>query len=385
MGYQNPQYTDTAPTSILRPDVLSKILMKNPDVATLTAVLMMTKKNNLTVKNPTHTYFEEDNLGRFTTCPLPTAAAALGFDVAGGEGWKVQVGTVIRVPRTGETMVVSAITTDSITVTRSWGATAAADLLANEPLQIIGTAQTEGYSVPVGGSSSPVEKTARVQIFSNPFGVTNTMLSTEIYDDMNSYDGKKRKAFIQHMSDQDTTALWGEINSTGTGATLRKTSTSLNETITSNVTDFQGLLMAELAFQNALLPIFEVGSQHKILVCSAYVANVVSNYSTMKLQTNNGETKYGNAIRSYVFGSGELTIVVARKSLSGPNSRTSFVVDADNCKRIVLGGNGKSRETQYREFSSESTKSDQISGEWFAEAGFYFPQEDSHAKLMNIG
>lgn len=384
-GYAGTQYTSTV-SEILTPDVLKKIILKQPDVATLTAFLKLTEKNNIGIENPTHTYSEDDNLGRWASCDGVGATAAAGtINLAGGDGWKCPVGTIIRVPRTGETILVTAVSTDALTVTRSWGATAAAIINPAEPLQIVGNAQLEGYTVGDGGQSAPVQKTARTQIFSHPFSVTGTMLSTKIYDDVNSYEGKKRKALIQHMADQDTTAMWGEIASAGSGATTRRSSTSLNETIVTNVSDFGGLAMSELAFQNALLPIFEVGSPRKILVASAHVANVVSNYSTMKLQTSQGQSAYGNAIRSYVFGSGELTIIIARKSLSGANSKTFFVVDSENCKRIYLNGNGKSRDTKLTEYNKMNTEVDAQKGEFMSESGSYFPVEESHMRGVNVG
>ena len=384
-GYAGPQYTNTV-SAILTPDVLKKIILKQPDVASLTAFLKLTEKNNIGVENPTHTYFEDDNLGRWTTVNENGAdASQLNLTLSAGDGWKAPVGTILRCPRTGETMLVTAITDDTPTITRSWGATAAAAINPGDALQIIGNAQLEGYTVGNGGQSSPVEKTARTQIFSHPFSVTGTMLSTKIYDDVNSYEGKKRKALIQHMADQDSAAMWGEVASTGTGATTRRSSTSLNETIVTNVSDFGGLAMTELAFQNALLPIFEVGSPRKILVASAHVANAVSNFSTMKLQTSQGQSAYGNSIRSYVFGSGELTIIIARKSLSGPNSKTFFVVDSENCKRIYLNGNGKSRDTKLTEYNKMNTEVDAQKGEFMTEAGFYFPVEESHMRGTNVG
>ena len=385
MGYTGPQYTSTVST-IITPDVLKKIILKQPDVASLTAFLKLTEKNNIGVENPTHTYHEDDNLGRWAICDgVGVSAADTTINLASGDGWKCPVGTIIRVPRTGETILVTAVTADALTVTRSNGATAAAAINPGEAFQVIGNAQLEGYTVGLGGQSSPVEKTARTQIFSHPFSVTGTMLSTKIYDDVNSYEGKKRKAIIQHMADQDSAAMWGEVSSAGTGATTRRSTTSLNETIVSNVSDFGGLTLTELAFQNALLPIFEVGSPRKILVASAHVANAVSNFSTMKLQTSQGQSAYGNAIRSYVFGSGELTIIIARKSLSGPNSNSFFVVDSENCKRIYLNGNGKSRDTKLTEYNKMNTEVDAQKGEFMTEAGFYFPVEESHMRGTNVG
>ena len=385
-GYAGVMYTDTV-SALVTPDVEKKVILSNPDLATLTLFLKLTKGGNIAVKNPTHTYFEDDNLGRWATIDAQGAAVgATKFSVGSGDGWKLPAGTVLRVPRTGETILITAISGDVVsTATRSWGNTAAAELLPAEPLQIIGNAQLEGYTVGEGGQSSPVQKTARCQIFSHPFSVTGTMDATEIYDDKGSFDGKMKKAMLQHYSDQDIAALYGEVASAGSGATTRRTTTSLNETITTNSTDFGGLAMSEVQFQNAVRPIFELGSARKILVASSYVADTISNYSTMKLQSNQGQTAYGNSIRSYIFGSGELTIIVARKSLSGANNRNFFIVDAENAKRMYLSGNGQNRDTKLTLFGKENSGVDSRKGEYMCEAGFYFPQEESHMRGINVG
>lgn len=384
-GYAGIMYTDTV-SSFVTPDVLKKVILAHPEVATLTTFLKLSKSNNLGVGNPTHTYFEDDNLGRWTTCDSNGQdSASATFGLASGDGWKVQAGTLLRVPRTGETLLVTAVSTDTVTVTRTWGATAAAAINPSEPIQIIGNAQAEGYTVGEGGQSSPVQKTARTQIFSHPFSVTGTMDATVVYDDKNSFEGKKMKAMIQHYSDQDITAMYGEIASSGSGSTLRKSSTSLNETITTNRTDFGALAMTEKAFQDAVRPIFDIGSPKKILVASAYVADVISNYSSVKLNTTQGQSAYGNSIRSYIFGSGELTIIVARQSLNGANSANFFVVDSENAKRIYLNGNGINRDTKLTLFNKENSGVDSRKGEFMCEAGFYFPQEQSHMAGINVG
>jgi hypothetical protein len=379
MGYTAGYYTDTAPVAYLTPDVLNKLIRTQPDAATLTTVLMLMKNKNRTVFNSTHTNYERDNVGRWTTIPAGGGDGDLSLGVTSGDGWKVQIDTLLKCPRTGEVLLVTGVSTDTITVTRSAGATAAAVLNLNEPLMIIGTAKSEGYSLGVAGSSSRVAKTFYTQIFSNPFQASRTAKVTKTYTGQNVYAEEKLDAFLNHVASQDAAALFGETFTSGSGSSLKRAATSATETISSNVASIDGTL-TEVAAQNAMRPIFELGSPDKILVGSSLVCDVFSNFSTNKLQTNQGQSEYGNRIKKYNYGSGSITLTTSRLTLAGPNQDKAFVFDTDNLYRIVL----PESDTHVLEYDPINTQSDAYKGEWKTEAGFVIALEKAHMRFVGV-
>ncbi len=60
----------------------------------------------------------------------------------------------VRVPRTGEVLLVTGISGNTLTVTRGWGSTNGAALVDNDPLKIMGPAVPEGVNAP----DSPVTR-----------------------------------------------------------------------------------------------------------------------------------------------------------------------------------------------------------------------------------
>ena len=95
----------------------------------------------------------------------------------------INVGMVLQVIG-GEILHVTAKSNGdkTITVTRSFGVTAAATTIAdNVPLYVLGNANEENSSVPTILKVQNRSRTNYTQIFRDPFGLSGTLEATETY------------------------------------------------------------------------------------------------------------------------------------------------------------------------------------------------------------
>lgn len=114
--------------------------------------------------------WDEDQLNPNTA----TAAEAIDnsettLDVASGHGARFKVGTLFRVERAGSTevMLVTAISTDALTITRGYGSTSAEDhgSTTNHTLKIIGNINQENQTTPDDTSRVRTRVSNYTQIF----------------------------------------------------------------------------------------------------------------------------------------------------------------------------------------------------------------------------
>jgi hypothetical protein len=140
------------------------------DVAPLDVMLSRLKKPKI-VRNPLYNHLETDILQRWVEEGGTTtdSGSDTSFSLTTGHGGRLRVRDLIHVPRTGEVMQVTAISTDDITVTRGFGSSSASAVAQGEDMEIMAMADTEGNTAPDGISSEPSIKqnytqTAKVSI-----------------------------------------------------------------------------------------------------------------------------------------------------------------------------------------------------------------------------
>jgi hypothetical protein len=124
-------------------------------------------------------------------------------------------GDLVKVVETGEVMRVSSVATNTLTVVRGVGTTAAANALDNGQLLILGNANAEGATLPAARTVKEVEQTAYTQIQRDAIHLTGTEMAMGkaggLYtgDEQNKQRAKK---LLEHVRNINHTAYWGESN-----------------------------------------------------------------------------------------------------------------------------------------------------------------------------
>ena len=141
--------TNTTLAAKLKIDMSEKIALLQPSATPLITFLKRAKNNTEVANNPKYSWLEDDLGARWDAINNGAGYAASDTKIVVDTGASFIVGNIIKVPRTGECMYVATMDPDGdnaneMTVVRGYGTTAAAALVDNDPVVIIGNANQEG-------------------------------------------------------------------------------------------------------------------------------------------------------------------------------------------------------------------------------------------------
>lgn len=288
------------------------------------------------------------------------------------------VGDIVKVPRTGECLRVTVVTTgtSTITVTRAYGETSAAALVDNDVLVIIGNANAEGATSPTLKSIKESALYNYTQIFRTTLGATETEKASEYYggNDLSYTRAKKGK---EHRIDIERAMLFGELKEDTTGTQPVRTTRGLLKFITTNVTSDVGTLTKK-AFDEFCATAFQYGSDEKICFASGILLSAISTIAGQVLQTRIGEETFGLSIKEYISPFGKLNLVY-HKGLESLYNGMGIVVDLPNIMYRPLKG----RDTKLKT-NIQANDADEQKDEYITEAGLQVELEKTHAVISGV-
>lgn len=290
-------------------DVSSDIARLIPDDSPFAVLLMRSRKK--VTETAEFKWFDEEPGGWWTQINYASgynnSATSLVVDDASIFASK----DVVKVPRTGEVMFVTAVntTTQTITVVRGYGVTAAAALNDNDWLVRIGNAMEEFSNAPQPKLKQPSKVTNYTQIFRTPFDESMTSASETLKTAESERTRLRRLKALEHRLDMERAFLFGEPKEDVTNK--RRMTGGLLSFIQTNVYDAGGTL-TEAEFENFCEMLFQYGSSRKLLICSPRVLSVINQFAQGKLMTEVGEDTYGVRLTRYMSSHGDLYLVKSR-------------------------------------------------------------------------
>ena len=298
--------------------------------------------------------------------------------------------SLVKVPRTGEVVRVSAVNTgtNTLTVVRSYGAAAAAAVLDNEPLFIVGNAREEGAVSLPARSRDPVEVINYTQIFKTWVDESGTSMSSDQDTSPHSWRFNQRVRMIEHQIDKELALLTGTPGEENGVAGKVRTTGGILHFATANIVDAGGTL-TEVEFETWLRGFLHYGDKNmKVVFLSELAASVLNNFAHGKLQTSTGATRYGVAINEWVSAHGTVKFV-SHPLLEGA-TYGGYAIGVD------FGGNrvayrylhgesapGGSRDTHIKESVQEADR-DGRKDEILTECGLQMSQAKTHGVLTGI-
>jgi len=293
-----------------------------------------------------------------------------------------QNGDIIRVPSTGETLRVTNVNvgTSTLTITRSWGTTAAASIGNGAALLNMGAAEMEGDVAPPAKATVTVTKSNYTQIFKETVHITRTAENEDVYGG-NERARQQKKAGARHAQDIEQTLLHGEKNiDTSTGTYPIRSAGGLDEHITTNVLLVNGALL-ESEFHAFIGEVFRhtvrPGRTKKLLFCSRAMLGTIAGWGLAKIQTNSGlGQKYGLSITEYLSPYGTLEIInhpLLEQGFAG----SAYIVDPDGVWLRPY------RRTKL-ETGIQTPGEDAFKDQYITETSFSFAKERAFGKLVGV-
>lgn len=308
-------------------DMSDKIHLLEDNKISLSKMLSRLPKSP--AKATTVRWMTDEIVPKSTTLAEALDDSETGIDVASGTGAYFKANDIVKIAQTGETCLVSSVSTDTLTVTRSWGATAAAAADTGGVLLNLGAAFSEGAHLRVSDSDdsiltnrmTEVENTNYTQIFRDAVGLTRTQQQVATYGGKVREGDRKKKA-IEHVQKINLALYHGEKAASGT----RRTLGGLNEFVPSANT-FSTATLTEAQFNTDLKTAFRYGSESKVLFCSRAIAGIISEWASVVQRVSPGESKFGVAITKYTSPHGEVAIVTDHALEGTVYDKYAFLVD----------------------------------------------------------
>lgn len=358
-------------------DMVNKLFMYDADVTPLVA-FTAALKNTRIVDQPKFNHLYTDQISLQTRVNNGAGYSDSATSIVVDDGTIFNTGDIVMNVATSEHFQVTAVSTNTLTIVRAVGSTAAAAMTDNDYLVNLGSSFAEGALSPEPLMLLETEDFNYTQIFKQAVGVTGTAAASKFYVGA-EYPKRKAQALRDLKRKMEYAGLFGQRFGTNlTGNQPQRTTRGLDSSIVTNRFPIGGT-MTESYFNNTILEdAFRYGSKKKAMYCSANMMKCFTDWGLDKLQTSTSDNLLGIQVKEYQSSFGTLMLIY-HKMLEDAFSGYSFIVDPDNIFRASLPG----RELQFQD-DIHAPDYDGKKGQWIAEIGWDIRLEKSHAVLTGL-
>jgi len=185
-----------------------------------------------------HEWLEDEllpNKDSIDDSSISSPSTETDFDVANGS--RFRVGDQIQVESSQELMLVTAVSTDTLTVVRGYAGTTAEDLVDEQVINILGNASLEGADKPAARFSDRSRCGNYTQIFASTVEVSGTDIAAGQLGLSDEMDYQKQERLRELIRDMENTVVNGgepSSNPQGSGS-IRRTMKGIVQHVSSNV------------------------------------------------------------------------------------------------------------------------------------------------------
>ena len=185
-----------------------------------------------------HEWLEDEllpNKDSIDDSSISSPSTETDFDVANGS--RFRVGDQIQVEGSQELMLVTAVSTDTLTVVRGYAGTTAEDLVDGQVINILGNASLEGADKPAVRFSNRSRCGNYTQIFASTVEVSGTDIAAGQLGLSDEMDYQKQERLRELIRDLENTVVNGgepSSNAQGSGS-VRRTMKGIVQHLSSNV------------------------------------------------------------------------------------------------------------------------------------------------------
>ena len=378
VGMRGTKYTGGTELSLGR-DVADKILLLQPDDAPL---LIFTRNIGGKEVSDTPKYEWMEDVLLPNTLSITGTGTGTPITCAAGEETRVRVGDILIAPN-GESILVTAVASGSLAVTRSMGAVAAYDFATPGQVILAGNALMEGSDYQEFKYTKKEFLSNYVQIFKDSVELT------EIQNASNSFGGNDRKfqqmkKAIEHKRGIEQAFLFGDAFEDLTGAQARRGTGGLLNAITTNVTDITGGVITEADLETFCRTLFRyhptVTAPTKLFIANPVMVSAFNFWAKNALRITQNEKTFGIRIASYRSAHGDLDIVKHWLLSDFTTFCTySFALDPTNVKYRYMAGLDTKFVTDTQPKSVTKTVD-----EYRTVCGLQVMQQKTHAVLKGV-
>jgi hypothetical protein len=338
-------------------DFETGIALLDPNENPFTLMTMqMGKDTSATID--TH-WFEDELVPEFDTVNYGAGYDASSTDIIVDNGDRWAVGDLGRHDLNNEVFLVTAISSNTLTVDRDYGQaegwTAQAGAIADgDYLTILTNAFEQGHPLPAMRSTLEVEYKNYCQDVRTPLGISE-VAEAAAHRGEQDWPFQRRKAGITHQRKLEYMNIWGmpyvgdrAYYVSGTGNTAPSAAGGINYFINrytgaDRKKDEDDLTQDE--FQDWLEYLFEYGSETRFGFCAARLRTAFDRWGISKLNTFSTDTVMGMAVAKWLSSHGTV-VLKTHKMLKRRQSTDyfySFFLDFDEFTWVTYANIGSTR------------------------------------------
>lgn len=276
-------------------------------------------------------------------------------------------GMIMRVERTGENIIIDAVLSGTtVSMQRSVGSVAAAQINNNDDLFQVGNAFEESSQRPQPNNIIPVRVTNLTQIFRNTWGISGSAKATKVIAGETTDSENRQDAAALHAADIEKMIFFGQkSSSTRNGQPFRTADGLLNivETLANYPPSYAavnsfvaGATTSWTQLEGFLDPVFDQATDPKVanerlLFVGGDAKVVLNNIGRLNgtYQLMDGQTNFGLQFSTLTTSRGKFRLI--EHPLFNTNatwSKMAVAVDLTTFRLAYLGG----RKTQNMEFNT---------------------------------
>jgi len=378
--------TNTVESTILARDIQAQINEYDKDITPLVVLAEKIGGGPRVTHNPKFEWYEEDREVRRDTST--TTGTGTSLTVSDGTLWNIN--DVWVCPRTGEGFLVTNVSSNTVTVTRDLDGSGAVALVSGDEFIKVGQAKMEHDTSVTALSANPTGMFNYTQIFERTVEMSDTMRNTDTYTSPQDWENRKRRMIQEFKIDQEGAYFWGPGEYLSTAGTHpRRATRGIRNSVTTNVTDFNGTL-SEGQFFAEYGDVFRHGNKTKFGFAARTPVSVIGGFPRGKLEVIQGDDDktYGVTVMRFQHQHGTLNLIthnlfeVSQSTFNSELVILDLVGDGSNqslVRRVYL----QNRDTHIKENVQENDR-DGRKDLIRAECGIQLGLEKSHAVWKGI-
>jgi hypothetical protein len=297
-------------------------------------------------------------------------------------GDRFRVGDLVQAAGSREVMLVTAVSTNTLTITRGYGSTTKSQLSHQLALTIIGNAALEGADAGAPRFSVRARRSNFTQIFSTALQVSGSEAAVRRINVDDEIDYQKTQRLRELLRDLENTVVNGVApDATQEGsASVRRTLKGILSSITTNqLAPGSGYIpsettLAEEHINASLRTIWECsGSKPDLIVCGGAQKRAINAFIEATQRFAPGDERFKNLVSAYESDFGVCRVLLSRYV---PADAVLFL-DSGKVAVVPLLG----RSFQYKELAATG---DYASGELIGEYTLEMRCEKGHGVLRGL-
>ena len=363
-------------------DMAEDIVKLDPSEAPFLTLLKQSGMGKRKVFNPEFKWLENRPVPYVVVTSASGAASATSLTVEDASA--IPVHTVLQNSATGENMRVTAVNTgsNSLTVVRGYGSTAAAAIESGARLTTLGVAMPENSSAPQPISTVEDTQYNYTQIFRTTIALSGTEAASKLYGGKDR-NYQRREALVDHKKAIVRAMYLGQRKEDHSGSTTLRTMGGLKELLASAGHKAFEQSTAPLTWDSFVSsvaePAFLHGSSEKVLLTGSNLVKHILSWGIEKVQLTVKENKFGLDIKTLLTPFGSLLVVHDRMLDTIGHSTHAFILDSSEMKYVHLSG----RDTQLR-LNIQADDVDGVMDEYLTECSLELHCPERHFHVTGI-